>query len=54
MYDAKVTDHPDKYVNPENTKDKKRDISDRGYFSDKLTSSVLGTKTSYVPTDDLL
>ena len=54
MYDVKASNQKDEYINPENYKDRTRDISERGYYHDKLTQSVLNTKSSYVPADTLL
>lgn len=49
MYDLKNFDP----ISQDTNKDSNRDISDRGYFNNRMTSSVLTTKCAYIPSDDL-
>lgn len=51
MYDLKNFDP----ISPsyEKIETSNRNIGDRTYFNGKMTSSILNTKTSYIPYDDL-
>lgn len=49
MYDLKNFDP----ISPTPEKDNNRDIGDRSYFNSRMTSSVLTTKSAYIPSDDL-
>ncbi|MNN15872.1 MULTISPECIES: hypothetical protein [Clostridium] len=56
MYDLKSLDNNDEYMNPNNGHLRNKDmnfIADRSYYNDKLTPSLMYTKSSYVPTEGL-
>ena len=56
MYDLKTLENNDEFMNPSNGHLRNKEmnyIEDRNYYSDKLTPSLLYTKSSYVPTEGL-
>ncbi|ERK30982.1 hypothetical protein [Clostridium intestinale] len=56
MYDLKSLDNNDEYMNPNNGHLRNKDmnfIADRSYYNEKLTPSLMYTKSSYVPTEGL-
>lgn len=55
MYDLKASNN-DEYINPNNGHPKDKDVSylsERSYYGQKLTPSMIYTKSSYVPTEGL-
>ncbi|MDY5912100.1 MAG: hypothetical protein SPJ62_08880 [Inconstantimicrobium porci] len=50
MYDLKQCNNTENNSEKENTEEY---ITERSYYKDRLSNSILSTKSSYVPHDDL-
>lgn len=56
MYDLKTLNNGDEFINEENTPSNSKSSShlvDRSYYGPQLTSTLLYTRSSYVPKEGL-